>query len=471
MQEKRIYQVGGSVRDELINQIHGTSYISHDKDWLAVGYTKEEIEAMGFQSVGKAFPVFLHPVTGEELALARKEITTGPGHKDFEFLFTPDITLEEDTLRRDFTMNAIAKSGYELRMKDGIPEFYDTGKYEYIDLHNGIEDIRNKVIRITDPNYFIQDPLRILRASRFSVQLGFSFYKETARQLTHVVLTGMTALDMLDDLSVERIYNEFVRGLSYDPVEFIRSLDSIKALDKILPELKLLFDCPEKEIYHWTGNTWKHIEEALKQVKDQPIDIILATLFHDLYKGICQKQNFARQKSDEYIRHDSSAAVEYFYIVADRWKFPTDIKELCGRAITTHMLAWTPFNGNCKTQTWYKFCKKISNGFRKDYNDNVLKLIKVIQADGLSDHVGRTKEQANALEHLIIHSLNTCYSISVADFDEKEMKYFFGLDGDEKGKYIGQKRYEKLDKEIGPILQQVKEGNFVFLEKIIGQKL
>ena len=145
----QIYRVGGAVRDKILNNTY------QDNDYVVVGSTIEEMLSLGFEKVGKSFPVFLHPKTKEEYALARRDIKTGLTHKDFKFEFTPDITLEEDSLRRDFTCNAIY-------------EDITTGKL--LDYHNGIKDIKNKTLRHIS-EHFKEDPLRVLRACRFSATL------------------------------------------------------------------------------------------------------------------------------------------------------------------------------------------------------------------------------------------------------------------------------------------------------------
>ena len=164
----QIYQVGGAVRDKLLNRP------CQDKDFVVIGATEAEMLEQGFKKVGKSFPVFLHPETGEEYALARKEIKTGRGHKDFKFVFTPDISLKEDSCRRDFTCNAI----YE-----------DTETGEIIDYHNGCEDIKNRILRHIS-KHFAEDPLRVLRMCRFAAELGFSVAPETMALCQKMVQKG-----------------------------------------------------------------------------------------------------------------------------------------------------------------------------------------------------------------------------------------------------------------------------------------
>ena len=153
----RIYQVGGAVRDKLLH------IECNDKDFVVFGATEQEMLDNGYKKVGKSFPVFIHPKTKEEYALARKEIPIGSTHTDFKFIFSPDISIEEDAIRRDFTCNAI---------------YLDTKTNEIIDLHNGKEDIKNKILRHVS-EHFTEDPLRVLRMCRFSAQLDFDVAEET----------------------------------------------------------------------------------------------------------------------------------------------------------------------------------------------------------------------------------------------------------------------------------------------------
>ena len=181
----KTYRVGGCVRDML----RGVK--PHDVDYVVVGSTPDEMRRLGFKSVGRDFPVFLHPETHEEYALARREIKTGPKHTDFRFVFGPEISLEEDLRRRDFTCNAVA---------------FDPEKNEFIDFCGGIEDIGNKILRHVDSEHFREDPLRVLRLCRFTAQLEFEPAPET------VALAGrMAASGMLAHLTA--IHCSFCKGL------------------------------------------------------------------------------------------------------------------------------------------------------------------------------------------------------------------------------------------------------------------
>ncbi len=180
----KVYLVGGAVRDELLGRE------VYDRDFLVVGSNPEEMTAKGFKSVGKSFPVFLHPETNEEYALARKEKKVGAGYKGFEFEFDESITLEDDLKRRDFTINAMAKDGDKI-----------------IDLHNGKEDLKKKLLRHVS-EHFEEDPLRVIRGIRFAATLGFEFASETKK-----LIKKMIERDLLQELSSDRIFKEIEKVL------------------------------------------------------------------------------------------------------------------------------------------------------------------------------------------------------------------------------------------------------------------
>lgn len=204
----KIYQVGGAVRDKLL----GLS--PQDTDYVVVGATREEMCTLGFQEVGRGFPVFLHPQTKEEYALARFERKTGEKHTDFEFVFTPDVTLEEDLARRDFTCNAMA---------------YDVENKHLIDPFCGQKDIQNKILRAVDPMRFAEDPLRVLRLCRFAAQLHFKPESKTFELCKKMVEKGM-----LSHLSAERLWAEFMKAMQtprfYVFIQTMHRLGVLKAL-------------------------------------------------------------------------------------------------------------------------------------------------------------------------------------------------------------------------------------------------
>ncbi len=257
----KIYKVGGAVRDQILE------VKANDNDYVVVGSNIQEMVSMGFKSVGKSFPVFLHPETKEEYALARKEIKTGDKHTDFEFVFTPDVSLREDLERRDLTCNAIA---------------YDEEKGEYIDYFGGLKDIQNKVLRAVNAEHFTEDPLRVLRVCRFAAQLGFEVAPETLELCKKMVEAGA-----MKHLTAERIFEEVVKALkTKESSKFFVLMREIGALKEIMPELDILFDVPEKEKYHPEKNTGGHVMSALDTASDVKPLVKFGILTHDFGKAL-----------------------------------------------------------------------------------------------------------------------------------------------------------------------------------------
>lgn len=239
----------------------------HDRDYVVVGSTPEEMRRLGFKSVGREFPVFLHPETHEEYALARREIKTGPKHTDFRFVFGPEISLEDDLRRRDFTCNAVA---------------FDSEKNEFIDFCGGIRDIRNKVLRHVDPEHFQEDPLRVLRLCRFTAQLEFEPAAETT-----ALAEQMTGSGMLAHLTAERVWKELEKALLQPAFyRFVETARACGALTAVLPEVGRLWDVPEKKAFHPEGNTGAHTLLALKKARFCAPEVRFAVLTHDLGKAL-----------------------------------------------------------------------------------------------------------------------------------------------------------------------------------------
>lgn len=258
------YLVGGAVRDNLLD------IPIKDRDWVVVGATPEAMIAAGYQQVGKGFPVFLHPETHEEYALARTERKTAPGHTGFEIHASPDVTLEEDLQRRDLTINAIAQT---------------TGG-ELVDPYNGKADIEARKLRhVSDA--FSEDPLRVLRVARFAARFadrGFTVADETMELMRAMVASGE-----LESLVAERVWQELQRALTEaTPAEFVRVLRQCHALTVILPEVNALFGVPQPKKYHPEVDTGEHILLCLQQARrlsKEPI-VAYATLVHDVGKAI-----------------------------------------------------------------------------------------------------------------------------------------------------------------------------------------
>ncbi len=259
----KFYLVGGAVRDKLLG------YPFSEKDWVVVGATPEDMKAKGFIPVGKDFPVFLHPDTKEEYALARTERKTGRGYTGFAFHASPDITLEQDLERRDLTINAIA----------------ETEEGEIVDPYGGARDIREKKLRHVSPA-FAEDPVRVLRVARFTARyhhLGFTVAGETLELMKAMVANGE-----LDYLVPERIWKELSRALlERSPDRFIEVLRQSDALKVVMPEIHNLFGVPQPPQHHPEVDTGLHCKLSLLRAAElsDKITVRFATLVHDLGKG------------------------------------------------------------------------------------------------------------------------------------------------------------------------------------------
>lgn len=269
-----IYLVGGAVRDSLLN------IEVKDKDWVVVGSTPNEMGSLGYQAVGQDFPVFLHPKTKEEYALARTERKSGQGYKGFTCYAEPDVTLEEDLLRRDLTINAIAKAGND----------------ELIDPYNGQEDLTNRLLRhVSDA--FVEDPLRVLRVARFAARfhyLGFSIAPETMTLMTTLVDSGE-----LSHLTPERVWQEWEKALSSQhPEIFLSVLKECGALAVVLPELDALFGIPQPEKWHPEIDTGIHTLMVAQQAAllSQDLPTRFAAQVHDLGKGVTPESEWPSHK-------------------------------------------------------------------------------------------------------------------------------------------------------------------------------
>lgn len=255
------FLVGGAVRDELLG------YPVHERDWVVVGATPQEMLDNGFRQVGRDFPVFLHPDTGEEYALARTERKSGHGYGGFTVFAEPSVTLEEDLLRRDLTINAIAKDS-EGRL---------------VDPYDGRADLEQKLLRHVSPA-FAEDPLRILRVARFAARyhhLGFRVAPETMALMRDIVSAGE-----VQHLVAERIWKEVSRALlERDPQVFIEVLRECGALAILLPELEALFGVPQPAKHHPEIDTGVHVLMALRQAPAS-LPVRFAVLVHDLGKGL-----------------------------------------------------------------------------------------------------------------------------------------------------------------------------------------
>ena len=294
------WQVGGCVRDRLLG------LPVKDHDWVVVGASPEALRKAGFRPVGKDFPVFLHPQTQEEYALARTERKTAPGYTGFVFHAAPDVTLEQDLARRDLTINAMAEAA------DGT----------IIDPFGGRKDLENRLLRHVS-SAFVEDPVRILRVARFAArfaELGFRIADETLQLMREMVDKGEVAA-----LVAERVWAEMHRALAEDqPAVFIEVLRDCGALAVLLPEIDRLFGVPQPEKYHPEVDTGIHTLMVLTQAArlSNDVKVRFAALLHDLGKGVTPADQLPR-----HIGHEASG-VPLVNGLCERLKTPKDYREL-----------------------------------------------------------------------------------------------------------------------------------------------
>ncbi|MFK7975832.1 MAG: multifunctional CCA addition/repair protein [Halioglobus sp.] len=306
----KTYLVGGSVRDKLLG------HPVNDPDWVVVGARPDELTAKGYTQVGKDFPVFLHPETKDEYALARKERKQGHGYTGFTVEYEPTVTLEEDLSRRDLTINAIAED------EDGT----------LIDPYGGQRDIENKLLRHVS-EAFVEDPLRVLRTARFAARyayLGFTVATETLALMRTVVASGE-----LGHLPAERIWIEIERALGESqPQVFIEVLRECGALEVLLPEVEALFGIPQTQQHHPEIDTGVHTLMALAQAVRLTSDtqVRFAVLVHDLGKGTTPKEEWPRHIAHEH------RGVKLVNAVCKRLKVPKQYHELAKAVCASHLL-------------------------------------------------------------------------------------------------------------------------------------
>ena len=306
----QIYMVGGAVRDRLLG------LPVHDRDWVVVGATPEQMVAQGFLPVGRDFPVFLHPQTREEYALARTERKSGRGYRGFVVQASPDVTLEEDLARRDLTINSIAESA-------------DTaGVRGLFDPYNGQKDLHHRVLRhVTDA--FREDPVRILRVARFAARFtDFSVAPETMALMRDMVDGGE-----VDALVPERVWQELSRGLmEAQPSRMLTVLRDCGALQRLLPEVARLWGVPQRAEYHPEVDTGIHLMMVLDMAARlaAPLPVRFACLTHDLGKGTTHTDVLPR-----HIGHEERSA-RLLKGLAERLRVPTDCRELADVVAREH---------------------------------------------------------------------------------------------------------------------------------------
>jgi tRNA nucleotidyltransferase (CCA-adding enzyme) len=302
----QMWMVGGAVRDALLG------LPVNDRDWVVVGATPQELMNAGYAPVGKDFPVFLHPETKEEVALARTERKTAPGYRGFAFHADPSVTLEEDLGRRDLTINAMARG------EDGT----------LVDPFGGRRDIADRMLRHVSPA-FAEDPVRILRLARFAARFHeFKVAPETTQLMREMVVAGE-----VDALVAERVWAEISRGLMEShPSRMFEVLRSCGALARLLPEVDRLFGVPQPPAHHPEIDTGVHLMMVLDTAArlNAPLSVRFACLGHDLGKGTTRQEEWPR-----HIAHEARS-VKLVEAVCERWKVPTECRELAVAVAREH---------------------------------------------------------------------------------------------------------------------------------------
>lgn len=293
----QVYQVGGAVRDELLGME------IKDRDWVVVGSSPAEMTALGYLEVGKDFPVFLHPDTKEEYALARAERKTGPGYRGFAVDASAEISLEADLQRRDFTINAMARDA----------------NGNLIDPYGGAKDLEDKIIRHVSPA-FVEDPLRALRAARFAAQFDFAICADTQS-----LLQAISASGELKTIAPERVWVETEKALqTARPWRYFETLRECGALAQVFPEIDNLFGVPQPEKYHPEIDSGVHTMLVLEQAKKMTdeAETLFAALTHDLGKATTPREQWPSHRGHE------QRSAELVQSLCDRLRAPKKYREL-----------------------------------------------------------------------------------------------------------------------------------------------
>jgi tRNA nucleotidyltransferase (CCA-adding enzyme) len=350
MPAMKIYLVGGAVRDALLGQPAG------DRDWVVVGADQARMEALGYKAVGRDFPVFLHPDSGEEYALARTERKSGRGYRGFVVDADPGVTLEQDLQRRDFTINAIAR---------------DEASGTLVDPYGGVRDLEQRVLRHVGPA-FVEDPLRVLRAARFMARLaplGFSVAPDTLALMRQIAASGE-----LDALVPERVWQELRKVLaSARPSAFLRTLHQAGALGAVLPELEALYGVPQRAEFHPEIDTGTHqelVSDMAARIAPGDTLVGFAALTHDLGKALTPREEWPR-----HIMHEQRG-IAPVTALCERLKVPQEHRQLavaaCREHLNVHRIA------ELRDRTVHELLQRC-DGFRRP--ERIAQLAQVCEAD------------------------------------------------------------------------------------------
>ena len=394
-----VYLVGGAIRDELLGLPVG------ERDWVVVGATPEEMVQEGFRPVGRDFPVFLHPTTHEEYALARTERKVARGYRGFEVYCAPDVTLEDDLKRRDLTLNAMARDA--------------AGRL--VDPHGGQADIANRLLRhVSDA--FVEDPVRILRVARFAARfapLGFSVDAST-----NALMRSMVEAGEADALVAERVWQETAKALAEPrPDVFLEVLRACGALARVFPELDALWGVPQTARWHPEVDTGTHmllVMRAAAALTDSP-RIRFAALMHDLGKGTTPQANWPR-----HIGHEDRGA-RMVLRLAGRLRVPNDFRDLAEMTARWHGVAHRA--GELRPETVLKLLERCDAMRRPD---RFREFLVACEADvrGRGGWAERPYPQAARLAGALDAAL-------AVDLDDAGRR---GLSGDAIGKALRKKR-------------------------------
>lgn len=399
----RVYLVGGAVRDELL----GVPY--HERDWVVVGATPDDLLKKGYRQVGASFPVFLHPKTSEEYALARTERKQGHGYHGFTVDFHPAVTLEQDLERRDLTVNAMAKN--------------DDG--ELIDPFGGQRDLEDRVLRHVSPA-FREDPLRVLRVARFAARfapLGFRVHESTLQ-----LMSEMSASGELQHLVPERVWAEVAGAMSTaQPSVFVEVLRACGALAVLLPEVDCLFGIPQPARYHPEIDTGVHVKMAmdLAAAEGCPEEVVFALLLHDLGKGLTPQHELP-----SHVGHEQRG-VPIVKAVCERMRAPSAYRDLALKVAGMHLRCHRLLE--MKPAAVMRLIEDADLLRRPETTENFLR---ACEADyrGRKGLEERTYPQARRL----VQALRAAQSIQARDLDTE------GLEGPQVGEKLREERIRAI---------------------------
>ena len=394
-----VYLVGGAVRDEQLG------LPVKERDWCVVGATPDDLRNLGYKAVGTDFPVFLHPDTGEEYALARTERKTGSGYHGFTFHTSPDVTIEEDLARRDLTINAMAKD------PDG----------KLIDPCNGLADIQSKTLRhVSDA--FAEDPVRILRAARFAARfrgLGFRVADETMHLMNRMVVNGEA-----DALVPERVWKETEAALAgSDPQVFLEVLRECGALAVVFPEVDALFGIPQPEKWHPEIDCGIHSLMVLEQAAalSTDADVRFAALVHDLGKATTAKRLLPKHAGHE------KRSVKLVNSLSKRLQIPAAFRELGCLAAEFHAHTHRAFE--LRSSTVLKVLNRV-DAFRRPARFEKFLLACEADARGRTGFEDRPYPQAKYFRD----AWHAASDVGISDLTESD------LSGEEIGKEVATRR-------------------------------